>query len=155
MNQLCGNLTQILSAFKLITRLVSIKFKRHLYYAYCFSRIAYGIGVYGAPSNTCIHKLQVMQNRIVKTLYNNDWYTCTSILHKNLNILKIKDLFSLFQLVFVHNQQLGKLPDNFSDYFITRDDMLEMKASSSLATTTIWMTDTFIICHLEVNTLVL
>ena len=39
-NQLCGNLTKILSAFKLIKRLVPIKFKRHLYYAYCFSRIA-------------------------------------------------------------------------------------------------------------------
>ncbi len=83
--------------------------------------MAYGIEVYGAASNTCIHKLQVIQNRISKTLYNKGWYTSTSILHENLNILKIKDIFSLFQLVFVHNQQLGKLPDNFSDYFITRD----------------------------------
>ena len=62
-----------------------------------------------------MHKLQVIQNRILKTLYNKHWYTSTSILHKNLNILKIKDIFSLFQLVFVHNQQLGKLPDNLSD----------------------------------------
>ncbi len=94
-NQLCGNLTKNLSAFKLIKRLVPIKFKRHLYYAYCFSRIAYGIEVYGAASNSCIHKLQVVQNRILKTMYNKDWYTSTSILHRNLNILKIKDIFFL------------------------------------------------------------
>ncbi len=46
-NHLCGNLTKILSAFKLFKRLIPDKFKRDLYYAYCFSRITYGIEVYG------------------------------------------------------------------------------------------------------------
>ncbi len=33
-NQCCGNLAKILSAFQLFKRLVTIKFKRQLYYAY-------------------------------------------------------------------------------------------------------------------------
>ncbi len=59
-------------------------------YAFCFSRIAHGIEVYGAATNTCIHKVQVIQNRILKTVYNKDWYAGTNILHKHdkgLNIL--------------------------------------------------------------------
>ncbi len=107
----------------LIKRLIPDKIKRDLYYAYCFSRIIYGIEVYGTAANISIHKLQVLQNRILKTLYNKDWYTTTSVLHKDLNFLQIKDIVSLFQLVFVHNHQLGNLPENFSEYYITRENI--------------------------------
>ncbi len=58
--------------------------------------MAYGIEIYGAASNTCIPELQEIQNRILETLSNKDWYTSTSILHKNLNILKIKIYFLYF-----------------------------------------------------------
>ncbi len=94
-----------------------------MYYAYCFSRISYGIEVYGASSKSYLRKIQVIQNRILKTLYNKDWYTHTNILHKELNLLQIQDIFSLFQLTFVHNHQQGKLPEIFSGYYVTRENI--------------------------------
>ncbi len=59
-NHLCGNLTKILSAFKLIKRPISDKFKRDLCYAYCFSHITCEIQLYRTAANTSIHKLQVL-----------------------------------------------------------------------------------------------
>ncbi len=43
-----------------------------LHYAYCFSRISYGIEVYGTSSKSYLRKIQVVQNRILKTLYNGE-----------------------------------------------------------------------------------
>ena len=126
-NSLCNNLTKIVSAFKLIKKkdLVSVpfRFNRQLYYAYCFSWITYAIEVYCASSKSYIQKLQIIQNRILKTLYNKDWHTPTKLLHKSLNLLQITDIASLFQLTFFHNHQHRNLPEIFSDYYISRENI--------------------------------
>ncbi len=95
-SHLCNSLTKVISAFKLIKTLVPLQFKRQLYYAYCFSRISYGIEVYGASSKIYIRKIQVIQNGILKTLYNKDRYTLTNILHKNSIFYKYKIYFHYF-----------------------------------------------------------
>ena len=64
-----------------------------------------------------------MQNRILKTLYNKDWYTPTKLLQKSLNLLQITDIASLFQLSFVYNHRQGNFPEFFSDYYISRENI--------------------------------
>ncbi len=122
-NFLSSKLTQTLSAFKLIKNLIPYKYRQQLYYGFCYSRIAYGIEVYGTASQRSIGKLQVIQNKILKILYNKDWYTPTVILHKDLMLLKICNIFSLFNLVFVYQQQNKELPEIFSSYYIARDNL--------------------------------
>ncbi len=104
--------------------LVPFRFNHQLFYAYCFSQITYAIEVYGASSKSYIKKIQIMQSRILKTLYNKDWCTLTKLLHKSLNLLQIiGDIASLFQLTFVHNHQHRNLPEIFSDYFLSRENI--------------------------------
>ncbi len=69
-----------------------------------------------------IQKIQIVQNRILKT-YSKDWYTHTNILHKELNLLQIQDIFSLLQMTFVRNQQQGELPEIFFGYYVTRKNI--------------------------------
>ncbi len=122
-NFLSGKLTQTLSAFKLIKYLILYKYRQQLYYGFCYSIIAYGIEVYGTASQRSIGKLQVIQNKILKILYNKDWYTPTVILHKDLKLLQICNIFSLFNLVFLYQQQNKELPEIFSYYCIARNDL--------------------------------
>ena len=51
-------------------------------------------------------------------LYQKDFYTPTNILHKDLNILQIKDIGKLKVLNFVYNQRNNKTPSIFEIYFI-------------------------------------
>ena len=61
--------------------------------------------------------VQIMQNRILKILFRKDWYTPTDILHKDLGLLKVCDIFKLKVNQFVHKYKLGQLPKVFDNYF--------------------------------------
>ncbi len=60
-----------------------------LYYAYIYSRIQYGIEVYGKASSTTMKAVQTQQNRALKILCNRDFCTPTLSRHKDLNILLV------------------------------------------------------------------
>ena len=62
----------------------------------------------------------MLQNRILKTLFNKDWYINTNLLHRELQILKVADIVKLFVLKFVHNCKTGCAPDIFQTYYIPR-----------------------------------
>ena len=51
-------------------------------YILFFPNNIYGIEVYGASLKSYIQKIKIMQNRILKTPYNKDWFTPTKLLHK-------------------------------------------------------------------------
>ena len=118
---MCENLTKYASSFKLIKHLVPNHCKKQLYYAFVYSRIKYGIEVYGFSSKGTLKTIQVLQNRILKILYNKDWYTPTDVLHRELNLLQITDIFKLALLQIVYKQTNNLLPDSFNEYFRTRD----------------------------------
>ena len=63
------------------------------------------------------------QNPENAILYDKGWYTPTNLLHKSLNLLQITDIASLFQLTFVHNHQHGNLPEFFSYYYISKENI--------------------------------
>ena len=85
--------------------------KKQLYYAYVYSKIIYGIEVCGNIKSYQLNQLQVLQNRISKILYNKDWWTNTEDLHKEIAVLKIKDITKLCKLKFVHKWKNNEIPD--------------------------------------------
>ena len=94
------------------------KNKHLLYYAYIYLKIKYGIEVYGTANATQIKKVQVKQNRAWKVLFNKDFLTPTDSLHKELEVLKVKDINRLHTAKFVHMQQNNKTPNIFKNFFI-------------------------------------
>ena len=69
-NELARNLVKTASTLKFIRNHIPYQCKKQLYYAYAYSKIIYGIEVYDNANKTNINKLQVLQNRILKILYN-------------------------------------------------------------------------------------
>ena len=118
--QVSQTLVKYASSFKIIKNHVPEKRKKQLYYAYAYSKLLYGIEVYGHTSKRNIKRLQVNQNRMLKILYNKDWYTHTNDLHKELDILQIRDIFNISLLKMVYKQRNNELPGIFNHYFKTR-----------------------------------
>ena len=111
------------NAFKMLKHIVPYKCKKPLYFAYIYSRIQYGIELYGHATNNRFSKLQKMQNRVLKILYGLDWDTSTNLIHKNLDLLKLNDIFKLQILQFVHRFDNGLLPTVFNPYFTRNIDI--------------------------------
>lgn len=111
-------ITKTLNAFKIIKNYIPTENKIQLYYAYIYSRIKYGIEVYGRANTLQMHKLQVKQNRCLKTLFNKDFLTPTKAMHKELQVLMIPDIEKLHILKFVHLQRNNMTPDVFYNLFI-------------------------------------
>ena len=57
-----------------------------------YSKIQYGIEVYGHAKTSYLRKIQTKQNRALKTLFNLDYRSPTLQLHHDLNLLLVKDI---------------------------------------------------------------
>ena len=66
-----------------------------LYYTFVYSGIAYGIEIYGMAKSSVIKPLQIMQNRILKVLTFKPRLYSINLLHTNLDVLKIPDIYKL------------------------------------------------------------
>ena len=95
---------------------------RIIYCACIHSRVKYGIEVYGTDSNTKIRKLQTLQNKLLKVLTKSNYRHSTDKLHKDLDILKVKDLYKSSLHHFVYNCVKGSPINPFKNYFAHRSD---------------------------------
>ncbi len=110
-------------SFKIIKHKFPQIDKITLYYDYIYSRIQYGIEVYGKASSTTMKTVQTQQNRALKILYNRDFCTHTLFLHRDLNILLVKYIFKIDVLKFVYKQQNNLLPNIFNNFYTTNEDI--------------------------------
>ena len=107
-----------------------------LYYAYIYSRIQYGIEMYGTASKKLMKKVQTKQNRAIKVLHNKNFYTPTTQLHKELRYPLVKDIEKINVCKFVHKQRNNKTPKIFNDLFTENKDIhkYNTRQSQNLAT---------------------
>ncbi len=119
MSNINNSLIKTSNSFKIIKHQVSQLDKIIFYYDYIYSKIQYGIEVYGKASITALRKVQTQQNRAIKILFNKDFLTPTHSLHKDIDILLVQDIFKLYILKFVDKQQKQLLPNIFNNFYIT------------------------------------
>ena len=112
-----AKLRKTLNAFKIVKNYLTTEQKRVMYYAYFFSRLQYGIELFGHTSKGHMKELQVLQNRALKVLYKKDFLTPTKELHKNCKVIMVKDIQNLNILKFVFKQRKGEAPEAFENYF--------------------------------------
>ena len=115
------SLIKLSNSFKIIKHKIPDENKLLLYYAYVYSKIQYGLEVFGSASATEMRKIQTKQNTALKILFSKDFYTPTIQLHHDLSVLLVKDIYKLYLTKFVYKHQNGLLPEAFDDYFIKND----------------------------------
>ena len=115
--QLCKNLVKYFGIFKKLRDSVTKKIAKQLYHAFIYSRIQYGIQIYGSCSTTLLSKIQILSNKLVKFLLKLNPMTRTNELHNDFKILKVNDIFEVNVLSFVKKCLYGECPALFKDYF--------------------------------------
>jgi hypothetical protein len=93
------------------------KLFRIAYYSCVFSRIKYGLEVYGSCRKSLLNKVQITQNKLLRVLLTKDRMYSSNLLHKELDIFKVKHTYEQFILYFVHDCLHGKAIETFTDYF--------------------------------------
>ena len=97
---------------------VTPKIVRQLYFAFIYSRINYGIQVYGSCADTLLNKIQTIQNKLLKFFLNLDILHSTNTLHANLEILKVKDIYEVNIIAFVKKCISKECPKIFHNYYV-------------------------------------
>ena len=116
-NQLCNGLKSYFSTFYNIRKYLSISEIKTIYYTLIYSRIRYGLILYGAASPVALKPIQILQNQLLKVLTGKKYRYSTNQLHNELELIKVKDMCKQDILSFVFNHHLGKLPPIFDDYY--------------------------------------
>ena len=86
----CMSLVKFFGIFNHVKHFVSKQIARQLYFSFIYSRINYGIEVYGSCADEHLSKLQVMQNKLLKLLLKLDYHTSTNLLHFYMALLKLQ-----------------------------------------------------------------
>ena len=93
-----------------------------IYYSLIYSRIKYGINVYGQAAKTKMKQIQTLQNQLLKVLSSKSYRFSTNELHSEFNLLKVEDIAKQEILTFVHNYFSNSLPPVFDNYYETFGD---------------------------------
>ena len=90
-----------------------------LYYGLVQSHSTYGLLAWGTANKTNIQSLQVLQNKIIRTMsgVRRNEHVANNILYTYLKILKIEELYFLEIAKFMYLYHHNKLPELFSPYF--------------------------------------
>ena len=88
-----------------------------LYYNLVYSRIQYGILTWGTATKLLTKKIEVRLNRIIRIATFSSIYTPINTMYKQLNILKISDIYHLELGKFMYQLYSDKLPAVYVQLF--------------------------------------
>ena len=117
----CNSISRYFGIFYNIRKLIPHNLKKLLYFSFIHSKITYGIELYGTCSSTLLNKIQTLQNKLLKVLYIRPYRTNSSVLHHELGLLKIIDIFKVSILKFVFKVLNKEIIKQFFNYFETRE----------------------------------
>jgi len=130
----------ILSISKKISRSIGIMYKlrnfmntnllKNIYYSLIYSYLVYGIETWGSACETELKKILILQKKAVRMMTYNDKYpvipgplTPSGPIFKELGLLKIEDIFTLFVSKFILSCLLRTSPSIFHLWFILSIDV--------------------------------
>ena len=133
-NEICTKLKSLFHVFYNIRDYLSIDNIKTIYYTLIYSRIKYGITLYGQAGTKRLKRVQTLQNQLLKVLLGKKYRFPTDNLHRELNILKVKDITNQEILTFVHNYFANKLPAAFDNYYKTFSNFSDRITRNSFTT---------------------
>ena len=117
--ELSNKLKRLFHIFYNIRDYLSKENIKTIYYALVYSRIKYGLSVYGQACANKMKRIQTLQNQLLKVLSCKNYLYSTDQLHDEFELLKINDLTKQEIATFVHNFFSNSLPPVFDGYFET------------------------------------
>ena len=100
---------------------------KNIYYSLVYSHLSYGIEAWGSAAKANLYKLNILQNKAVRILSGIQYFQLhgqepgplpsSEPLYKNLEILKLEDIFQLGIAKFVYSALTFEGPSNFHNWF--------------------------------------
>ena len=115
----CNKLRRLFHIFYSIRSYLTIENIKTLYYTLIYSKIKYGLTVYGMADTTKLNKIQYLQNQLLKVLSSKKFRYSTDKLHNDFEILKVQDMINQEILTFVFKYFANSLPPVFDNYYET------------------------------------
>lgn len=131
MNMLTKKLSRSVGILTKLKRLLPPKSLLQLYYAIVHPHLLYGLIVWGGSFKSYIDKLNILQNKAVKIIAGGRWMEHVTPFYKQLNLLKINELYEHEVAKFMFNFKSNKLPLTFSNYFTKTKTMHNRSTRSS------------------------
>ncbi len=69
--------------------------------------------------------------RCLKTVYQKDWVTHTNDLHKEMNVLKVENIFKHSMVQLIYKQRYNLLPDLFDSYFKPKNEIHNLQTRNA------------------------
>ena len=88
-----------------------------LYYAFCYPYIKYCIEIWGGTNDTTLLPLIKRQKRLVRVISGAPYRAHTENLFKELNVLKLNNVFQLSVSMFMYKFVNGLLPNVFKNFY--------------------------------------
>ena len=130
-SDVCNKLKRYFKIFYHLRRNINIEQVKVTYYALIYSKIKYGITVYGFANKDKINRIQILQNKLLKVLLSKNYRYPTSDLHLELGILKVQDIIEVETATFMHNYFSNKLPTMFNKYFTLFGEVTDIQTRGS------------------------
>ena len=92
-NELCKKLGRTVGMLFKLRHQCNKRILRSLYFSLFESHLSYGLPVWGSANQTLRQKLSLLQKKAIRAISFADFHAHTSPLFKDLNILKVDDLF--------------------------------------------------------------
>ena len=113
---------------------------KNIYYCLVYSHLSYGIHVWGSAGLSFLNPLNVLQKKAVRVLSNERHFqiygnpgplVASSPLFKNLELLKLNDIFKLNIVKFIYETLCFESPENFWNWFQYTHDIHAYSTKSS------------------------
>lgn len=110
--KLKAKIIPLIGVFGRIAHLLPIEIKRGLYFSLVQSHLNYLIEIWGNTYITYLNDLQIIQNKVIKKLFNYNPDTPTKKLYQDLNLLKIRTLYEYNTCLLIYKIQNGLIHTN-------------------------------------------
>ena len=116
-NYIHSKLSKSLYALNCSKHLIPTSYMKTLYDSLIHSYLTYGILLWGSTYQTYMKKLEVIQKKSIRSIYNAPYNSHTTSLFKDSKILKLKDVHELELGKFVYDALHNTLPKRLSEIY--------------------------------------
>ena len=130
LNSVSKKISRGIGILSLLKNCMETKLLKNIYYSLVYSHLNYGVQAWGSASPTDLEKILILQKKAVRIMSGVQYFQIydqppgplpeSEPLFKNLEILKIRDVFKLNIATFIYNTLNNESPSIFSDWFIYR-----------------------------------
>ena len=136
-----GKLSSACGAIYRLRQVVNQKCLRSFYFAHAYFFLQYAVLAWGNTQNQYLQKLNSLHGKLIRlmTLHGplKNFFFSADEMFKNMEILRLADIYKLELGKFMHKTQSKSVPENFENYF-TRIENMHNHPLRSITNTTFY-----------------